>query len=244
MATPPFMSSAPRPQTTKKSEERRLQIEYCIFLSYYLGQKYGEAIEIFCNSPLSMVDENFPAYRELMIMLEDCYRNTGPIENQEWIQENLKQFDPEAATDLSLSNSLIEGDIECARTLAEGLPNGEPILSYLDRYECTSKSIPKARFLNALLPGAGYSYVGQKKAAMTSFLINALFIGATYCFIKNGNIPAGLVTASLETGWYFGGIHGAGLAAKEYNERLYEVNTKEVMLENRLFPVLMLRMSF
>ena len=37
------------------------------------------------------------------------------------------------------------------------------------------KSPTKARWLNGILPGAGYSYIGQKQTALTSFLINALF---------------------------------------------------------------------
>lgn len=224
--------------------ERRLQIDYCIFECYYLGEKYVEAIETFNNSPLSSVSSTFPAYRELVIMLYDSYRHTCQEENAEWIFDVIHEHYPETANQLLLSYALKEGDIEGVKELESTIPNGDGFVDYLARFECLSKSVTKARNLNAVLPGAGYYYVGQKKAAVTSFIINALFIGATYCFIKNGNIPAALVTASLESGWYIGGINGAGLAAKEYNEHLYEVNTKEVLLENRLFPVLMLEKSF
>lgn len=224
--------------------ERGTQINYCIFECYYLGQKYVEAIETFNNSPLSSVSTSFPAYRELLIMLYDSYRHTGQLENAEWIFNIVNEHDPETANQLLLSYALKEGDIEAVKNLEDSLPNGNGFVEYLDRFESVSKSVTKARHLNAVLPGAGYYYVGQKKTAVTSFIINALFIGATYFFVKNGNIPAALVTASLESGWYIGGINGAGLAAKEYNEHLYEVNTKEVLLENRLFPVLMLEKSF
>ncbi len=98
--------------------------------------------------------------------------------------------------------------------------------------------------MNAILPGAGYYYVGQKKTAVTSFLINALFIGTAWVFFQQKNVPAALITLSFETGWYFGGINGAGLAANEYNERLYEVNTKEQLFENKLFPLFYFKKSF
>lgn len=227
-----------------KNEERRRQIEYCIFLCYYLGQKYCEAIEVFTTTSLSGVDERFPAYEELMIMLYESYKHSGQLENRDWIYKNLEEYNPELASDLALSANLQAGEVEAALAQAQTDPKWEYLENYLEEYEGAKKSVRKAQTLNAILPGAGYYYLGQKKTALTSFIINALFIGATYCFIREGNIPAGIVAASLESGWYIGGINGAGLAAKEYNERLYEVNTKETMLKNRLFPVLMLKKTF
>jgi hypothetical protein len=225
-------------------KERRLQIEYCIFASYYFGQKYPEAIETFSYGGLSSVMMDFPAYKELLIMLYDCYQHTGQTEHFDKIFQTLEEYYPETAASLALSTALQQGDIDLAGALATSTPNKNDILGYLDRYESTAKSVKKAKTLNALLPGAGYYYVGQKKAALTSFIINALFIGATYCFVRNHNIPAGIATASLEAGWYIGGINGAGLAAKEYNQRLYEVNTKELLLQQRLFPILLLEKTF
>ena len=226
--------------------QRRLQIEYSIFLCYYLAQKYQDALDTYEQSPLYEVtnSSSFPAYKELLIMLFDCYQQTEQCEKAERIYQWLTPIDPEVANQLLLSNALQTAELENIDALTALHPNGECIQAFIDEYYCASKSIQKARTLNALLPGAGYLYVGQKKTAITSFLINALFIGATYYFIKNDNLPAGIVTASLESGWYVGGINGAGLAAKEYNERLYEVNTKELMVQNGLFPVLMLQKSF
>ncbi len=224
--------------------ERRQQIEYYIFESYYLGNKYLDALETFDNSSLITVPETFPAFKDLMIMLFDCYQKTEQWEKAEKIYNLLCTFDPELSSELVLSVAFMQGNLECIKSFAEDHPQAPCLNEFVAHYETYAKSIKKARHLNALLPGAGYYYVGQKKAAATSFLINALFIGATYLFIKNGNYPAGIITASLESGWYIGGINGAGLAAKEYNERLYETNAKEIMIQNKLFPVLMLQKSF
>ena len=79
---------------------------------------------------------------------------------------------------------------------------------------------------------------------MTSFMINASFIAASWYFFDHGNYGAGIITSSLEFGWYFGGINGAGLAAKEWNQHIYNIKGKELMIEMRLFPVLMLEASF
>ena len=43
------------------------------------------------------------------------------------------------------------------------------------------------------------------------------------------SLVAGIFTASLEAGWYLGGINGAGLSAKIYNDRLYSELGKEAL---------------
>jgi hypothetical protein len=111
-------------------------------------------------------------------------------------------------------------------------------------YEQFTKSPSKARTLNAILPGAGYAYVGQKRSAVTSFLINALFTAAAYQFFSRGYTAAGAITASLEMGWYFGGINGAGIEANEYNARIFEGVGRKMLTDHTCFPVLMFETSF
>lgn len=118
------------------------------------------------------------------------------------------------------------------------------LTNLLTSYDAKKKSPCKAQFANGILPGAGYLYVGQKQAALTSFLLNGLFIYAAVYFYTNGNVAAGVITTSFEMGWYFGGIYGAGEAAKYYNERLYERQAYPALSYNKLFPVLMLKYGF
>ena len=228
----------------KNKAERRLQIEYNIVLSYYLGQKYQEALSYYSTSHLDTTTPAFPAYRELLIILFDCYQKTGKEENAENMRTLMKEIDPQTADHMELSIAFEEGDLACLTEIIYDNPCHESLKEFLDSYASQSLSVTKAKTLNALLPGAGYYYVGQKNAALTSFLINSLFTWASYAFFKNGYYAAGIITASLESGWYIGGINGAGLAASEYNQRLYETNAKEAMVKQQLFPVLMLKKSF
>jgi hypothetical protein len=232
----------------KSKAERRSQIEYNILLCYYLGQKYQEALVYYSSTSLDSVSNEFPSYRDLLILLFDCYRRTGQEERAELTREMLDAFDPAAAEQLLLSTAFTTGDLcfmeQFAASETCNVPMQDAVTDFLNTYSTEKLSVSKAKTLNALLPGAGYYYVGQKNAAITSFIINGLFTWATYAFIKNGYTAAGLITASLETGWYIGGINGAGLAANEYNERLYEKTAKEAMIQNRLFPVLMFHKSF
>jgi len=114
----------------------------------------------------------------------------------------------------------------------------------LTTYQQYKKSPLLAQTLNAVLPGAGYLYLGQKQSAFTAFSINSLFIATAGYFYYQGNIPASIITIGFESGWYLGGIIGAGDSAKLYNERLFETHAHPHMRDNRLFPILMLNYGF
>jgi len=224
--------------------ERRLQAEFAIVQSYYLGAKYCDAIESFENSQLPGVSPEFPAFRELLIIMHDSYDKTAEYDRAEQILKIIEKGDSHLANNIQLAIAITEGDIQSAKSLAVQSNKCQPVNEFFNQYCKCSLSPRKAQFLNAVLPGAGYYYVGQKRAAVTSFLINGLFSAATYYFFNNGNWAAGLVTLSLESGWYIGGINGAGLEAKEYNEQHYNNMGKGTMTRNDLFPILMLETSF
>lgn len=225
-------------------QERRLQLEYALAYSYFLGKRYGDVLETFEGGFLREISETFPACRDLAIMLYDSYEETDQRERACSVLGSIDQIDHEAAQNLTLYSAVKAGDLALTSELIHSNPQCQTLLPYLNAYNCGKKSVIKARFLNAILPGAGYYYVGQTKSAFTSFVMNALFIAATVQFANKGLVAPALITGSLELGWYVGGINGAGLAAKEYNERLYECQMKDMMIHHRLFPILMLRTAF
>lgn len=224
---------------------RHQQLEYDILLCYYLGNKYCDVIETFESSSLTQVTGNqFPCFDNLLIMLYDSYTRANQSAKAEAVFKIIDKCSPETALDLTLGDLLIKGELcEIEATITNGCDN-EPIRQSLDLYYSLAKSPKKARTLNAILPGAGYWYVGQKRSAVTSFIINTLFIAAAYQFFQHGYPAAGIVTSSLELGWYAGGINGAGIEAQELNTRLYEGIVKCTMIENKMFPILTFQTAF
>lgn len=111
-------------------------------------------------------------------------------------------------------------------------------------YQSKRKSPYLAGGLNAVLPGLGYLYLGQKQSALTALLLNSFTVGASYYFFKSDNIPAALLTLSFESGWYFGGIYGAKQEADFFNKRTFEDATHYRMRDHKLYPILMLRHGF
>ena len=224
--------------------ERRLQLRYDLILAYYLGNKYQEVITNFEEGELAEATPHFPAFNHLLVIVYDSYSQLQIYEKATCVMQAIQKYSPETAEDLNLYSTIKSGDLESTREVIENHRTSEDMRADLDFYEQYAKSPKIARRLNAILPGAGYYYVGQKRSALTSFLINSLFTWASYEFFHRGYIGAGCITASLEAGWYLGGINGAGIEAHEFNTRLFEGMGKKVLTTHQCFPVLMFEKSF
>jgi len=226
-------------------EKEKLSCDYSILLCYYLGQKYEEVIFTFERSPLIHVNkENFKPFKDLLIILYDSYKK---IKEEQKSQNMLKALElnyPELKKKLEMTEALLKADTLSIEKASSSSSDKNEILSQVHAYKKEKKSIYAAQALNALLPGAGYWYLGQRQSALTAFLINGVFIYASYEFFHKGYIGAGIIFSSLEFGWYFGGIYGAGLETKVYNERLYEKKFNPLMNKKGYFPVCYIEYAF
>lgn len=221
--------------------ERKLQLDYDTLLCYYFGGKYPETIYTFENTPLKYTTPSFAAQQDLLVMLYDSNLKVKDPDQAEKILGYMQSTHPDTAQKLILSKYMLAGDIP---ELQKAAPLHPEVATLLSQYEQEKKSTATAQTLNAFLPGAGYLYLGQTQSAVTAFLLNGLFIWASCYFFQHGNVAAGVIFTSVEAGWYFGGIYGAGQEAKFYNERVYEKLATPMMNENRYFPILMLKYGF
>lgn len=219
--------------------ERQGQLEYSVLLSYYLAGRYGECIEAFEASSLTAAKAQFPGYRNLLILLHDSYQQTDNDLRAQKILTLTDQHSAVLAHDMQLSSALRAGDLDTARDRAE-----LEVFDALETYESQMKSVRTAQVLNAILPGAGYWYVGQKQTAVTALVVNAAFTAASVKFFCDGNYGAGAITASLQVGWYVGGIDGAARAANRYNEQLWEDMAHQQLTDHKLYPILMFQYGF
>lgn len=229
------------PETEK---ERRLEVQYEILLCYYVGKKYADVIDTFNQSDLKRIETTFPARHDLLLVLYDSYLQEGEDNEAMRILQIIHQMEPEEAPELALSNALIHADFPTIRSYAEQMSQADYLGTFLNDYQQQKKSVAQAQLFNAFIPGTGYLYLGQTQSAITAFLLNGLFIAAAANFFIHDHLAAGIIFTSFEVGWYFGGIFGAGLEAKYYNERLYERLATPMMNRNRLFPILRLNYAF
>ncbi|MBM3198671.1 MAG: tetratricopeptide repeat protein [Chlamydiae bacterium] len=227
----------------KKEKERELELDFDILLCYYIGKRYEEAIYFFEHSSLRFLEAHHILNQDLLTILFDCYAKTENKLKSEQILTHMLSLYPQEARLLALSQALQTGDLPAVEAFAKQ-PDYPYLQGFLTDYDRLKKSPKTAKLLNAFLPGAGYLYLGQKQSAVTAFLLNGLFIGASCYFFLHDNIPAGVIFAGFEAGWYFGGITGAAQEAKFYNERIYEALASPLMNQERLFPILSLRYAF
>jgi TM2 domain-containing membrane protein YozV len=223
---------------------RLLEIQYEIFWCYYIALKYEDVIYTFENSGLKRAETTFPALHDMLLILYDTYIHLGEEREAQHTLQLIHNYFPEETPKLFLSKALIQADLPVVQEMEQQPPPKPYLAEFLQDYATQKKSISTAQTLNAFVPGAGYFYLGQKQSGITALLLNGLFIGASVYFFEEGNIPAGVIFTSFEAGWYFGGIYGAGLEAKYYNERLYERLATPMMNKERLFPILMLNYAF
>jgi tetratricopeptide (TPR) repeat protein len=223
---------------------RKLEVQYDILLCFFLAKRYDETIDAFEKSDLAHVDKTFPAYHDLLLIIYESYQEMDNPEKQAQIMELMQKSYPETAEKLQVSQAIRQGDLPAVEHFAAGFQEKSYLDDLLDHYAAQKKSVSAAQALNAIIPGAGYLYIGQKKSALTAFLLNGLFIAAAYEFFHHGHTAAGIITTSFEAGWYFGGIYGAGEEAKYYNERIYEQNATTILNDTKLFPVLMIQYGF
>jgi TM2 domain-containing membrane protein YozV len=221
--------------------DQKMQLDYDMLLAYYLGSRYVETLYTFESTSLRSATPQFTPYHDLLVILYDSHIHLDQIEQADAITDYLSTYDPTTAQKLTLSKILRKGDIPALEKEASSHPDIQNLLAH---YKLEKKSTFTAQTLNAFLPGAGYFYVGQNQSAITALLLNGLFIWASVYFFQHGNTAAGAIFTSVEAGWYFGGIYGAGQEAKLYNERIYEKLATPVMNEGRYFPILMLKYGF
>ena len=223
---------------------RRQEVEYYSILCYYLGNRYEEALDTFEDSNLRIIDTKFPTYHDLLVTLYESYVHTEKEEKAKKVLNIIQKQFPETARQLILSTAITTAELKGMNKKAYNKETNSDVAYLLKDYNKDKKSIAMAQGLNALLPGAGYLYVGQKQSALTAFLLNGLFIAAAVHFFTHGHTAAGIIVTSFESGWYFGGIYGAGEATKLYNERLYEDKAITTLNNNSLFPIFSLRYGF
>ncbi|MDH3976132.1 MAG: tetratricopeptide repeat protein [Deltaproteobacteria bacterium] len=104
------------------------------------------------------------------------------------------------------------GEVEQGRylRLSRELEKGETL---------PGKSPSLAGTLSAIIPGAGQLYVGRKRDALVSFLLNGAFIAGAAEAFRKGEDAIGGILLFFEAGWYAGNIYSAAGGAHKYNKK-------------------------
>lgn len=213
------------------------QLAFDQMLCHFFANRPEEVLRVFETSNLPRVQRTFAPFGDLLVMLYDSYQRVGAEmgsasgEHALVTLKLLGEIDVRRAALVSLRALVQERDISQLEVRAgddEALSHLGPLMGTV---RARLRDPKRAMALNALLPGAGYWYVGQRQTAITSFALNLLFGAAAWHSLNHGDAALGLIALSFEFGWYFGGIQGAKLAAEEYNRRQFDPIGEKILQE-------------
>jgi hypothetical protein len=218
-----------------ENDPRKMEIEYQILLTYYLGKRYKEIDQLFVKGKLDQATPDFPPFHDLLVILYDTYDQLENVQKKEHLLQLIAYHYPKTHDTLKKYTALKSSDFETLKTLVPQLHTD---------YFTLKKSPKKAALFNALLPGLGYYYIGLKQTAITALLLNALFIAACIYFFRKKAIAAGIITLSFAVGWYVGGIQGGTVQTEFYNTTIYEGLANPLMNREGIFPIHLLHYGF
>lgn len=220
------------------------EIEYAILLSYYLDKNYIKVAEFFETHSLLQVDQSFSAFEDLLRILHHTYAFLGQSKKAQILQEQMVRLSEKETLEVLLTAAVFARDYPNIEELSKKLSQSDWAAQLTKNLFKKQKSSTLAKWLNVIVPGMGYFYLGQKKAALCSFFLNSLLIFGSIQLFMSHYYTLGALTAIFEIGWYAGGILGMGPAAHQYNEALFTNYAEKVFFQHHLDPYQKLKYEF
>ena len=215
--------------------EREARLAWSEALSYAFSGKWEEVIAVWekYRDHMTITDEVMK--EQWIILLYGAYHHEKRGEEAEGLLPFLSQGTP-------AREKLSEWKYFSLLQPSSPLP---PQMSPVEKtVREQMKSPTKAKIMNAVLPGLGYFYAGEKQTALTSLLLNTCFIGAGIQLLQVHQPFLAIITWSFEAGWYFGGMTGASLAVDQYNETLKKKLVQPYLCYQKAYPLLLVRVGW
>ncbi|MDP6523021.1 MAG: tetratricopeptide repeat protein [Kiritimatiellia bacterium] len=205
------------------ANENRSAIRQRIAMSYFRGHKYEPAKRIFRE--ISLEAKNKSLIKKSMTMLAACYYETGDYEMTVSTLENIAPDDKDTLPLKMGWCHLMNGNPKEAidtlskiRDTSKQKTESVILIQKAEYYdELPEKSPATAGTLSAFLPGAGQAYNGKYRDALTSFILNGLFLWGTIEAFDNDENVAGAFGAIISSGWYAGNVYNAASGSHKRN---------------------------
>jgi hypothetical protein len=161
------------------------------------------------------------------------YTNIQDFDKADRILDYMETTYPVVAEKTGYFQLSFKGKYPCIRGSSPHYPDVDALLNQY-RLEKNRQKLHRSSTRSFLEPDIFISV--KSKSALTAFSAQwCLYLGILL-FLHTRQHPRWNDFTSIEAGWYFGGIYGAGQEAKFYNERLYERLATPMMNEKPLFP--------
>lgn len=200
---------------------RTFEINY--HRSLFAISKYEDVIFSIQNS--SFYNDNI-----FRIKLSEAYFKLGDFNSALTTLEN---FNSNKTLELrGLINTNL-GDFETAEENYELINSDYIFYDYIKHNQTNISELKKVNYksksvagLLGIIPGGGYLYSGQRATALTSLILNSVFLYATFTSIESKNYGVAGLTGIFGTAFYIGSVFGGVKSVERYN-----VNKRNYYLE-------------
>ena len=151
-------------------------------------------------------------------------------ESNNFIKYNLDNYDVEKVDTLfyiMACNYFALNEIDSSKIFFEKIINpsllsfAKKSVNHINNFQNEKLKDPMlARRLNFIFPGLGYLYLNMPQTFTSAFIIESMFLYATYSSNKNGYTSGTLIGALFFSGFYFGSTHGAWSYAIKNNKKI------------------------
>lgn len=207
-------------------DENKNTIRFRIGMSYFKAEKYESAIRIFRD--ISRRTENTSLIDKSRTMLAACYYETSDysmtLNTLQDVARNEEDTLPMKIGWCHLMDGNTREAIDTLSTVRDTSKQKSESLNLVQKAklydELPAKSPATAGILSALLPGAGQVYNGRYRDALTSLILNGLFLWGTIEAFDNDENVAGVFGAIVSSGWYAGNVYNAVSGSHKLNRNI------------------------
>jgi|TARA_B100001105_G_C22365942_1_gene432627 tetratricopeptide (TPR) repeat protein len=205
--------------------QNKIMIVNCYYNAGHLIEAISELKELNIIYPKYF---NF-IYREAKILNEISHY----FESNEIIQNNLnkfKQVQNDSLIYLSAINLFRLQKIDDSKEVLDKIINSSSLYyvaqetkTYISNYDkLRFKNRKYAGYLNLVIPGSGYFYLGMEQTALATFFIESLFIGILNKSLQNNTTGTSMLTGFLFSGIHLGATYGAVEQADKLNKNIFK----------------------
>lgn len=220
----PTITSFKKAALLSTTKEEKSKATYSLIFTYFIAKKWDMLKTLYTHGACEDLDKNAPYFKDALLMFYIGLKH----EAMPFIVQNLKTHlyqDPELKVKLELYDAISQVNFSHS-TFND---------SY-KIYQTHEKSQTLAGFLNLIMPGCGFLYLGQIQTWLTCFLTLSVLLWGFYHALKTKHFAQSILIFSIFSGFYLGSIVGAKLEAITFNQTLYTSIFDPVLKDNKLYP--------
>lgn len=223
-ALSPALASFKRTSFLTKDPVEKSAANYGLIYTYFLAKKWDALHQLYISGILDQIDQSAPYFNDLLWMFYIALKE----KQLPFVCDNIKSY--------LCQNKDVEKKLQEFEAITTASFEKSAYKAIYQNYLHTKKSSALASFLNLIVPGSGYLYLGQYQSALTAFVLLSLLLWALHSCFSQKQKAAAFLVFSVFVGFYWGSIVGVTESCKLYNQSLYTFYFEPILVKEKLYP--------